>query len=427
MTPFEPSDDADTLERDEPSSEARAAALIGQTISNRYRIDELLAMGGMGAVYLGEHVLMRKRVAIKILHPRVENLKELVQRFQRAAIAGAHVQHPNVATATDFGQLEDGSYFLILEYVRGVTLHDLIDRGPLSVERTVHIVRQIASALAATHKMGVLHRDVKPSNVMLVDGERDLVKLIDFGLAKIPLAWTSDQSMTDSELARRPVITRKGAMFGTIAYMPPEAALGMDTVDERADLYALGVIFYKLLSGKHPFDASDAVEYLVQHQTVFPPPIGVRTPGVEVPRAVEAVVMRLLKKDVRARFPSADALIAALDAAFPDAMRAPSIPPTDAALPRLVAGAVPPSIPAPAAVDDVPFAIPPAPQAPQGFDPVEAPSVRRGPRSPRLFEWLAVGVGVLLLAALVLAALRSPTADQPARPPESIDAGSQGR
>src|SRR5262245_31235218 len=167
MSDFEPSDDADTLERDEPSSEARAAQLIGQVISNRYRIDELLAMGGMGAVYLGEHVLMRKRVAIKILHPRVENLKELVERFQREAIAGAHVQHPNVATATDFGQLEDGSYFLILEYVRGVTLHDLIDKGPMAVPRAMHIVRQIASALAATHKMGVLHRDVKPSNVML--------------------------------------------------------------------------------------------------------------------------------------------------------------------------------------------------------------------------------------------------------------------
>src|SRR5262245_16347827 len=213
-------------------------------------------MGGMGAVYRGEHLLLKKRLAIKILHPEIENLPELVSRFEREAIAGAHVQHANVAAATDFGELEDGSFFLVLEYIRGHTLHHAMKQGRFEPERAVNIARQIAAALGAVHAMGIVHRDVKPRNVMLIEGEADVAKLIDFGLAKVPVDEIAESrrssALDEAERAGRrnsdgDRITDVGVIFGTIAYLAPEAAYGMDAVDERADLYALGVMLYEML------------------------------------------------------------------------------------------------------------------------------------------------------------------------------------
>ncbi|WP_438040547.1 protein kinase domain-containing protein [Sorangium sp. So ce128] len=306
-----------TLTADE-AAKHRARSYLGRVISKRYRIDEVIAMGGMGAVYRGEHVHMHKRVAIKILHPDTERLPELVQRFEREAIAGAHIQHRNVATATDFGEAEDGSFFLVLEYVRGTTLHEIIRRGPVPAARAALIVRQLAAALAATHAMGVVHRDVKPRNVMVVEPQGDLVKLIDFGLAKVSVDQLR-RSVASPESARAgadslPVrLTTAGVIFGTIAYLAPESALGMDFVDERADLYALGLIFYEMLAGKHPFLAKDPVELFNQQRSAPVPAIAAHSPGVEVPPALEAVVRLLLEKNPRARFETAAELIAALD------------------------------------------------------------------------------------------------------------------
>jgi serine/threonine-protein kinase len=310
---------------------ARAAASIGRVISERYRVDDLLAMGGMGAVYRGTHLLLKKRIAIKILHPGTENLPELVTRFEREAIAGAHVQHPSVAAATDFGTLEDGSYFLILEYVKGRTIHHAIKRGgPFEARRAAKIARQIASALGAAHAIGILHRDVKPRNIMLVEGTDDVAKLIDFGLAKVPVAAISaaaDRLSRVSILGRGSALslrnpsdpdrlTMEGMIFGTIAYLAPEAALGMDAVDERSDLYALGIVLYEMLAGKHPFEAIDATELFKQQRFVLPPPIAERSPGVKVPAALEAVVMCLLDKAPDLRYPNAAAVIEAIDAAL---------------------------------------------------------------------------------------------------------------
>src|SRR5262245_27623838 len=144
-------------------------------------------MGGMGAVFRGEHVHMRKRVAVKVLHPSTQGFPELVTRFERESIVGAHVSHPNVCSASDFGRLEDGSCYLVLEYVEGITLHELIHRGPLPAERAASIARQLAAALEAAHHLEIWHRDVKPRNIMIVEGPPDRVKLIDFGLAKVPV------------------------------------------------------------------------------------------------------------------------------------------------------------------------------------------------------------------------------------------------
>jgi serine/threonine-protein kinase len=322
-------------------SRARATELVGQTIARRYRIDKLLAMGGMGAVYVAHHLLLKKKVAIKILHPDTEGLHELVVRFQREAIAGAHIVHPHVAAATDFGQLADGSYFLVLEYVAGETLHDLLWRGRVPAARAVHLARQIAAALGAAHAMGVVHRDVKPANIMLVEGQDDVVKLIDFGFAKVPVdevvgpLSAREQAQLDGPRSGRVTLdaldpggdlTAVGVVFGTVEYMAPETSLGMRAVGPRADLYALGVILYELLAGRHPFEETEPAQLFAQHRFSPPPPFAVVAPGVEVPPGLEAIVMRLLAKDPGSRFATSAALIEALDALDLAPVSAPSPP-----------------------------------------------------------------------------------------------------
>jgi serine/threonine-protein kinase len=332
----------------------RASALVGSVISDRYRVEEVIAAGGMGCVYRGQHIHMRKRVAIKILLPDTEGLPDLVTRFEREAIAGAHIDHPNVAAATDFGTLPDGSYFLILQYIRGITLHDLIQQGPVPPARAVRIARQLAAALDACHQMGVIHRDLKPRNIMLEEGRNDSVKLIDFGLAKVPMDRISTIGVHESFKSTREV-AGPGVVFGTIAYMAPEAEYGMGAIDERSDLYAFGVILYELLAGVHPFDTVDPAELFQMHREVMPPPIRVRAPEVvDAPARVEAVAMRLLQKDPQERYASARAVIAALDAAMPSAaldLGAPSVAP--GTLPVRLAGAVPspPPMPVPPPIE----------------------------------------------------------------------------
>ncbi|MBK8942602.1 MAG: serine/threonine protein kinase [Polyangiaceae bacterium] len=231
----------------------RAQALVGRTVDDRYAIDRVIAMGGMGTVYLARHLKLKKRVALKVLHPDAEDHPELFLRFEREAQAGAQVSHPNVAAATDFGEAQDGTRYLVLEYVRGSTLRQVIDSdAPLSSLRAARIVRQLAAALGEIHKRGIVHRDLKPRNVML--GEGDFVKIVDFGLAKIDGARLSTMPRDDDESGGR--LTGGGMIFGTVEYLAPEAAYGMDRVDHRADLYALGVIAFEMLSGKHPFEGA---------------------------------------------------------------------------------------------------------------------------------------------------------------------------
>jgi len=314
-----------STDEDQRQSEAKsaspddtaAASLIGEVISGRYRVTELIATGGMSSVYLGQHVHMLKRMAIKVLDPKAEQLPELVARFQREAIAGAHIQHPNIASATDFGQLKDGSYFLVLEYVPGVTLNRVIAQGPVSVQRAVSIARQLASGLAAVHDVGIVHRDLKPTNVILVEGSNDVVKIIDFGFAQVRLSKVPTIAPPpDEPVAPEKFLTAAGVVLGTVAYMAPEAALGMAAVDHRSDLYALGLIMYELLAGKHPFEAADPVQLFLKQRTLPPPPIAVRTPGVSVPQSLEAVVRKLLEKDPKDRYQGGADVISALDAAL---------------------------------------------------------------------------------------------------------------
>ena len=290
----------------------RAEQLIGRVLSDRYRVDELIAAGSMAAVYLGLHLNMRKQVAIKILHPQTENFPDLVTRFEREAVAGAHISHPNVAAASDMGTFDDGSYFLVLEYVRGRTLREVIaSSGAMPAARAIHIGRQLASALSAIHAKGIIHRDLKPRNVMVTDGPQEVVKLIDFGLARVEVQNLAP--LSDDTEGGKKALSAAGVVFGTVGYMPPETALGMGAVDERSDLYSFGVILYEMLTGQPPFTEIDPKALFAQHRYEKPVAPSKRSPPIVMPSSLETLVMSLLEKDPAARPPNVDSVIADLD------------------------------------------------------------------------------------------------------------------
>ncbi|HEX3774592.1 MAG TPA: serine/threonine-protein kinase, partial [Polyangiaceae bacterium] len=281
---------------------------IGTVLADRYRIDALVGEGGMGKVYSAEHVLMRKRLAVKVLHRELTTVSEVVARFEREAMAAANIEHPNVAAATDFGKLPDGAVFLVLEYVSGKSLRDEIAQGPFPVERSLHVARQIAAALAAAHLQGIVHRDLKPENVMLVEkgGDPNFVKVLDFGIAKVPIGDIPGAAKSGNP------ITKAGMVFGTPEYMAPEQALGQN-VDGRADLYALGVILFEMLSGVRPFSSQSSVGILGQQLSKPPPTFLERSPGLLIPPSVEQIAHKLLQREASERFQSATELVQAID------------------------------------------------------------------------------------------------------------------
>lgn len=286
--------------------------LVGRLLSGRYRLLEPIGRGGMGTVYLGEHVHLRKRVAVKILLPAAARDPQMVGRFEREAIAGAHVSHPHVVVATDFGKEPDGFHFLVLEYVSGVTLADVLGDGPLEVPQALGVARQLARGLNAVHEKGIIHRDVKPKNVILSDVDGS-AKLVDFGFAKVQVDRLSMVDPEEAFAAEHRDLTLVGTVFGTVAYMAPEIVNGMDQLDARADLYALGITLYEMLSGVAPFEGANNAELFQAIATAPPPPIEERSPGLGVPFAVEALVRKLLEKDPDHRFQTAMELLEALD------------------------------------------------------------------------------------------------------------------
>ena len=278
-------------------------------VGGRYALKTRLGEGAMGEVYEAEHVLMEKQVALKVLRGDLSDDDEAVARFQREARAAASLDHPNVCQATDFGQTTDGDFFLVMEYLEGETLQHQIDTfGSLGVERTLHIARQIADALHRAHSQGIVHRDLKPENIMLIDrqGDSDVVKIMDFGIAR--LVSTDDE---DDEGQR---LTRAGMVYGTPHYMAPEQVAG-DDVDHRADLYALGVVIFEMLTGKPPFDGENIAKVMGQHITEPIPSLNDQVDAHRFPAELQAIIDALLDKDRDERLADAEDLSPLLEAA----------------------------------------------------------------------------------------------------------------
>ena len=265
---------------------------LGRVLSGRYRINELIAMGGMGAVYLGEHLNMKKRVAIKLLLPHAKNHPQLVERFEREAVAGAQVTHENVAAATDFGQEEDGTRFLVMEHVAGSSARRGRRRGAVEPgARRWRSLRTSRRHSRRLHERGIVHRDLKPANVIV--GER--VKIIDFGFAKVD---TDRLSLVDdaAESSSKKALTEAGDVFGTVRYMAPEVVRGMGELDGRADLYAprRDALRDARWPGHRSMAKAPSCSRRIRSQE--PPPIAERSPDVVAPPELEALIHQLLAK-----------------------------------------------------------------------------------------------------------------------------------
>jgi tRNA A-37 threonylcarbamoyl transferase component Bud32 len=275
--------------------------LVGRIFSDRYRLTRKVGEGAMGQVYLARHTFMDKNVAVKVLHPQMLAHDEVVERFQREAKAAAHIEHPNVCAATDFGRYGEGGLFLVMEWLDGRSLEAvIIEDGPLPAQRAIHIAIQAAEGVQRAHELQIVHRDLKPANIMLVtrDGDPDFVKVTDFGVARVPIGNTSK-------------LTQAGTTYGTPSYMSPEQAMG-DEIDARADIYALGVMLFEMLSGRLPFEGSSIAHILSMHVTEPAPHVIEFAP--DVPRALDELVFRCMAKSPDDRFRSADSLSDALRA-----------------------------------------------------------------------------------------------------------------
>jgi len=373
---------------------------IGRDILNgQFQILQKIGSGGMGAVYKALQPDMNRMVGVKILHPKLANRKDLVSRFRREARAMSQLTHPNTVKVFMYGELDDGSLYIIMEYLEGKNLNQTVrGEGPFPMERALPVLIAACGALEEAHKAGIIHRDLKPENIFLVQsaGLKDFPKLLDFGLAKV-----GEKQMRPGSV----ILTQEGMVFGTPEFMSPEQAQGK-TLTPASDVYSLAVILYEVLTGKLPFDAKSAMDYISLHVTGRPIPLSQRVPGRTFPPLLDQIMDRALAKRSEDRYPSAAEFGQALQHVMqgatqlpPHLMQAPSLdaptapiafappPPNVQAPPPSTSKAITPS-PGPAALagsQGAPVAIPSAP----------APA-RRGSKT-NVGLLVGVAVGFLLL------------------------------
>jgi serine/threonine-protein kinase len=278
--------------------EAFRAKQLGQ-----YRLRQQIGSGGMGEVYLGEHLLMKRPCAIKLIRPEKAGDPKVLARFEREVRATAKLSHWNNIDVFDYGRTEDGTFYYVMEFLPGLNLLDLVERyGPLPPARVIYLLRQTCEALQEAHGVGLIHRDIKPANIFAAHrgGKYDVVKLLDFGLAK-PHAD-----------AQTPDITQEGTITGSPLYMSPEQATGEIEPDARSDIYSLGTVAYFLLAGRPPFDSSRAIQVLIALAHEPPTPLTDLRP--EIPVDLADVIMRCLAKNPEDRYQDVAALEQALQA-----------------------------------------------------------------------------------------------------------------
>jgi serine/threonine-protein kinase len=286
--------------------------LVGQVLAGKYRIDEKIDEGGMGCVYRATHVLMEKVIAVKVLHPALAADDKIVQRFTREAKAASRISHPHAINVTDFGESENGIVYLVMEYLPGRTLKDIVrSGGPMTLARTVEIVRQVAGALDAAHFEGVVHRDLKSDNIMLQEATGgDWAKVLDFGIAKIQ---QTERSIHETD----PGLTAPNLIIGTPQYMSPEQCSQASDIDARSDIYSFGVIIFEMLVGHVPFTGDSPTGIMMKH--IQEPPPSVLDERPDLPEEVGRIVARALAKRPEERFQKAGELAAALAEAAADA------------------------------------------------------------------------------------------------------------
>jgi serine/threonine protein kinase len=278
----------------------------GTILADRYRIERLISRGGMGAVFEATQLGLDRAVAIKMLLPTLSRDDKVQERFRREARSVASLHHPNIIQVYDYGISDYGPY-IVMEYLRGQGLRQLLRRGPLPIERAVDLIEQICSAVSAAHSAGIIHRDLKPDNIIIEEQHNGeyTAKVLDFGVAKIREAQTEDSD-----------INLTGAnIIGSPAYMSPEQSMGLE-LDARSDIYSLGIVLYEMLTGATPFGKASSPAMLV-HQVNSHPPLMSEVRG-EITQALEFVVMKALAKDRDLRFASAREFAQALRAAFED-------------------------------------------------------------------------------------------------------------
>ncbi|HMI92980.1 MAG TPA: protein kinase [Polyangiales bacterium] len=270
---------------------SRQDPLIGQVLDGRYRIESVLGEGGMGIVYKAVHTTLRKALAIKVLRPEVSKNEQIVMRFKQEAQSASQIGNQHIIDISDFGELADGSTYFVMEFLGGRSLTQALEAGKFNTERTAHVGKQLCAALGAAHEIGIVHRDMKPDNVQLVmrGDDKDFVKVLDFGIAKVGGSTSK--------------LTQAGQVFGTPHYMSPEQCAGTN-VDHRTDIYAVGVMMYEMATGKVPFDADNLMGILTKHLYENPIPPHELPPPVDVPPALEAVILKCLSKKTDTRYQS---------------------------------------------------------------------------------------------------------------------------
>jgi eukaryotic-like serine/threonine-protein kinase len=337
--------------------------LIGAVLDGRYKVLDSIAEGAMGVVYRAERVKLGRIVAIKVLHDQLPNELSSRKRFEIEAMAMAKLEHPHCAAVLDVG-VHDEKPYVVMDFVSGQNLKELIAQGPVAIPRAVEIVRQTLSGLAHAHEHGIIHRDIKPANIVLSQkaGLGDHVKILDFGLARLT-AETSNLTT--------------GIVVGTPSYMAPEQIRGV-VIDKRADIYACGILLFELLTGQKPFfsQKDDPIEVCSMHLKAKPPKLGATLPGTDFGE-LEAVLAKALAKSPNDRYATAEEMATALGAAI-GRREAPLTPPAGVLVP----------------VTSEPTPAPPPPVA------VVAPAPRPFPFTKRQ---LAIGAGGLLLLIIIIA------------------------
>ncbi len=277
--------------------------MVGKIVGDKYEVLEVIGGGGMGMIYKAKHILMKRIVAIKMMHPQYVSSSSNLKRFQQEAQAASALSHPNILTVFDFGLTPAGAPFLVMDFLEGTNLAEILDQfGLLPTDRATNIFAQACAGLAHAHSKGVIHRDLKPGNIMLVefDQRKDFVKIVDFGIAKVlPMEGESNH------------LTQTGEVFGSPLYMSPEQCRGR-VLDIRSDIYSLGCVMYRTLTGSSPFFGQDPMECMYKQVNEVPGTFFDKNPDSKVPEELEAIVFKCLAKEPDDRFPNMSELKDAL-------------------------------------------------------------------------------------------------------------------